>query len=131
MNRTDSRAELVEFQAAIRERYDFHIDAFRRGDAHGLVKGFFTEDAVWTGPGFPDAVGHQQIMAMFSAVVGTQTVSVTSEHTAVRGSVGWDIAAYPVVPNNPDLPPFTFRPLFVWETQAEGWRCKAVCSFLR
>lgn len=123
--------ELGAFRAAIAERCQWHVDAFLAGNADALVEGFFTEDAVWTGPGFPDARGHEQLKAMFAGVVGKQTVSFNSEYSSVYGDVGWNIATYPVTPHDSDAAPFTFRPLFVWVRRGDEWRCAAVCSFLK
>lgn len=128
---TANNDDLEQFRLEIARVYQFHADAFHAGDSDRLVEAFFTEDAVWTGPGFPDAVGHKALKAMFAGVVGKQQVSFVTDYAAVYGDVGWTIATYPVIPRDVNAVPFVFRPLFVWVRREGNWRCASVCSFTK
>lgn len=118
-------AELQAFKQAIRAKYDMKEKAFHERDGETIVTRFYAEDVVSTGEGSPVHVGREQLRELYQTPeVINSDVKIESVYTHVNGDVGWDWANFHVTPADPDVEPFTFKILFLWERVDGEWWCK-------
>jgi ketosteroid isomerase-like protein len=117
-------AELAAFKKAIRLKYDMKEKAFAAHDAQTILTRFYAEDAVSVGEGFGIFNGRKDLRPLYEKAVNEYTVKVTSVHTFVQGSAGWDWADFYVTPVDPKEKPFNLAILFLWAKNGTEWTCK-------
>lgn len=121
--RPDSPA-LTAFKKAIRAKYDMKEKAFAAHDAQTILTRFYAVDAVSVGEGFGIFNGRKDLQPLYEKAVNEYTVKVTSMHTFVQGSAGWDWADFAVTPVDPKEKPFNLAILFLWAKTGGQWMCK-------
>ena len=118
-------AELAAFKQAIRAKYDMKQKAFHERDGETIVTKFYAEDVVSTGEGSPLHRGREELRTLYQLpeVINSE-VRIESFHTHVNGNAGWDWADFHVTPADPNVKPFTFKIVFLWEKVNGEWWCK-------
>ena len=116
--------ELSAFKKAIRAKYDMKERAFAAGDAKTIVTKFYAEDAQSVGEGYGIFHGRKDLWPLYTQAVKELNVKVTSMHTVVSGTAGWDWADFEVMPKDPKEKPFTLAILFLWQKIGGNWVCK-------
>jgi hypothetical protein len=116
--------ELSAFKKAIRAKYDMKERAFAAGDAKTIVTKFYAEDAQSVGEGYGIFHGRKDFWPLYTQAVKELNVKVTSMHTVVSGTAGWDWADFDVIPKDPKEKPFTLAILFLWQKINGNWVCK-------
>jgi hypothetical protein len=117
-------AELQAFKKAIRAKYDMKEKAFAAGDARTIVTRFYAEDAQSVGEGYGIFHGRKDFWPLYTQAVKELNVKVTSVHTVVSGTAGWDWANFDVIPKDPKEKPFSLVILFLWQKVNGEWICK-------
>lgn len=115
---------LAAFKKAIRLKYDMKEKAFAAHDAQTILTRFYAVDAVSVGEGFGIFNGRKDLRPLYEKAVNEYTVKVTSVHTFVQGSAGWDWADFYVTPVDPKEKPFNLAILFLWAKTGKEWMCK-------
>jgi|SRR6185437_1841125 len=121
---TPDSAELRAFKKAIRAKYDMKEKAFAAGDAKPIVTRFYAEDAQSVGEAYGIFHGRKDLWPLYTQAVKELNVKVTSMHTVVSGTAGWDWADFDVTPKDPMKKPFTLVILFLWQKVNGDWICK-------
>ncbi len=117
-------AELEAFKKAIRAKYDMKQKAFAAGDAKTIVTRFYAEDAQSVGEAYGIFHGRKDLWPLYIQAVKELNVKVTSMHTVVSGTAGWDWADFDVTPKDRKEKPFTLVILFLWQKVNGEWMCK-------
>ncbi len=117
-------AELQAFKKAIRAKYDMKEKAFAAGDARTIVTRFYAEDAQSVGEGYGIFHGRKDFWPLYTEAVKELNVKVTSVHTVLSGTAGWDWANFDVIPKDPKEKPFSLVILFLWQKVHGEWICK-------
>ena len=121
---TPDSPELSAFKKAIRAKYDMKERAFAAGDAKTIVTRFYAEDAQSVGESYGIFHGRKDLWPLYTQAVKELNVKVTSMHTVVSGTAGWDWADFEVMPKDPKEGPFTLAILFLWQKINGIWVCK-------
>jgi ketosteroid isomerase-like protein len=117
-------AELQAFKKAIRAKYDMKEKAFAAGDAKTIVTRFYAEDAQSVGEAYGIFHGRKDLWPLYTQAVKELNVKVTSVHTVVSGTAGWDWANFDVTPKDSKEKPFSLVILFLWQNVNGNWICK-------
>ncbi len=117
-------AQLAAFKKAIRRKYDMKEKAFAAGDPKPIVTRFYAEDAQSVGEGYGIFHGRKDLWPLYTQAVKELNVKVTSMHTVVSGTAGWDWADFAVMPKDPKEKPFNLVILFLWQKVHGEWMCK-------
>ncbi|MBG6120432.1 MULTISPECIES: hypothetical protein [unclassified Sphingobium] len=128
MNQTTS--ELASFQNMLAEKYTLHCKCFEERNAEPLFHHFFSPDALWTGQGYPERRGEQELRPFFEEVTANYLVSCRSMMTFVNDDQGWDYVYYPVQPRNSLEKPWIFHVLFCWTKKSGEWKVNATMSYM-
>lgn len=115
--------ELEAFRKAIRAKYDLKEQAFANNDPQPILEKFYTSDVMSVGPDGVVHAGTEGIRPVYEAVIGGK-VYVRSYKTHVNGNAGWDWVNFHVYPAEPEVAPFTFKMLFLWEKIKGEWMSK-------
>ena len=122
--------ELETFRNVLKAKYDLHCRCFEEKNAAPLFDHFFSSDALWTGQGYPERRGVDELRPFFEEVTANYRVSCEPLLTFVNGDQGWDYVNYPVEPRNPDEESWVFRVLFCWTRKDGEWKANAVMSYM-
>ncbi|MDP6994301.1 MAG: hypothetical protein QGF87_08085 [Woeseiaceae bacterium] len=117
----DAAAELADFKAAIRAKYDMKEQAFRDNDPEPILTRFYSDDAISTDNEGATKTGRDELRPVYEEVIGA-FVEIESYKTVVNGAAGWDWVNFHVsFPPEANMEPFTFKMLFLWERMNGEW----------
>lgn len=116
--------QLAAFKKAIRAKYDMKEKAFAAGDPKPIVTRFYAEDAQSVGEGYGIFHGRKDLWPLYTQAVKELNVKVTSMHTVVSETAGWDWADFAVIPKDTKEKPFNLVILFLWQKVHGEWMCK-------
>ncbi|MFK7734031.1 MAG: DUF4440 domain-containing protein [Pseudomonadales bacterium] len=113
--------EMTAFKAAIRSKYDMKEAAFSANDVEPILRRFYSDQAISTGPDGSTKIGRAQLRPVYEEVIGGN-VRIESFETVLNGDAGWDWVNFHVTPPaESGEKPFTFKMVFLWENIDGEW----------
>jgi len=116
------------FINAISARLRLHEQCFVDRDATPLADAFIAPDAVWDFQGFPFLQGREAILAFFTEVVQTSSVTIKPIKWRSDGSMGWSLVDY-VATINDQEPPLILRTVFIWSWSTGSWLVESAVGY--